>query len=76
VRAISLKLPQALDRRLTELAARRKTSRSAIIREALESYALQPPRTFGGVNSHLAGSLKGGPKDLSTSKRHLKGYGE
>ena len=74
MRAISLKLPDALDRRLTELAVRRKTSRSALLREALEAYACEPSRSVTALAGDLVGSLDG-PKDLSSSPRHLSDYG-
>ena len=75
MRAISLKLTDPLDRRLTELAARYKTSRSALLRAALEAYGREPSRSVTALARDLAGSLDG-PKDLSSSPRHLAGYGE
>lgn len=74
MRAISLKLPEDLDRRLTDLAEQRKTTRSALLREALEIFAAQPPLSVTSVAGELVGSLDG-PEDLSTSARHLAGYG-
>jgi predicted transcriptional regulator len=74
MRAISLKLPDSLDRRLTELAEQRKTSRSALLRAALEAYANEPARSVTALAEDLAGSLEG-PKDLSSSPRHFEGYG-
>jgi predicted transcriptional regulator len=74
--AISLKLPEALNRQLTELAVRHKTTRSAVLRAALEAFA-SASASAGSVTSlaaDLAGSLEG-PKDLSTAARHLDGYG-
>jgi predicted transcriptional regulator len=76
MRSISLKLPEPLDRQLTELAARHKTTRSAVLRAALEAFASAPAssRSVTSLASDLAGSLAG-PKDLSTAARHLAGYG-
>jgi len=74
MRAISLKLPEDLDRRLTELAEQRKTTRSALLREALETFAVRSARSVTSVAGELVGSLDG-PEDLSTSYRHLAGYG-
>lgn len=74
MRTISLKLPPELDRRLTRLAEQRGSTRSAVIREALEAFA---NGTSGSVTS-LAGDLVGsldGPRDLSTSAKYLEGYG-
>ena len=75
-RAISLKLPPALDRRLTELARRRRTTRSAIMREALETFdAGVSPNSVAAAASDLAGCVSG-PADLSTAPEHMAGYGK
>ena len=74
MRAISLKLPESLDRRLTELAARRKTTRSALLREALEAFAAEPSRSVTSLAGDLVGSLSG-PRDLSTAPKHMADYG-
>lgn len=71
----SLKLPKELDRALTELARRRRSSRSALLREAVESLARQEHRSVTKLAADLVGCLEG-PRDLSTSHRHLRGYGE
>jgi predicted transcriptional regulator len=75
MRAISLKLPDELDQRLTRLAARRKVSRSALLRAALEAYTKEQPTSVTAMAEDLAGSLDG-PEDLSSSPRHLSGYGK
>jgi hypothetical protein len=74
MRAISLKVPESLDRRLTELAARRNTTRSALLREALEAFAAEPSRSVTSLAGDLVGSLSG-PRDLATAPRHMADYG-
>lgn len=74
MRTISLKLPDSLDRTLTKLAATRGTTKSAVVREALEAYAAESRRSVTALAGSLVGSLRG-PKDLSSSPRHLEGYG-
>lgn len=74
VRATSIKLPPELDRRLSELARHRKTTRSAIVREALEAFEGGGRLSVASVAGDLAGSLNG-PSDLSTSGKHMVGYG-
>lgn len=32
-------------------------------------------KTFGELAGHLAGSVKGGPSDLSTNKKYMEGFG-
>jgi len=74
MRTISLKLPPDLDQRLTDLAAQRGLSRSAILREALESFANGSAYSVTSRAGGLVGSLEG-PRDLSTSAGHMRGYG-
>jgi metal-responsive CopG/Arc/MetJ family transcriptional regulator len=75
MRVVSIKLPQKLDEELSEIAKRRNASRSAILREALQSFARGSKRSVTALAGDLVGSLRG-PKYLSTSPRHLSGYGE
>ena len=74
MRAVSIKLPEDLDRRLTELARRRRTTRSALLREALEAYEKQPIQSVTSAAADLVGSLMG-PHDMSISPEHMTGYG-
>jgi len=76
MRTVTVKLPDSLAVRLRQVVARRRATQSDVIREALEAHLDAP-----GVGScaelvgDLAGSLRGGPRDLSSNKRHLKGFG-
>lgn len=75
MRTVSFKLPEELDNALSDLARRRKSSRSAIVREALEGLATSGRRSVTAVVGGLVGSLDG-PRDLSTNRRHMSGYGK
>jgi metal-responsive CopG/Arc/MetJ family transcriptional regulator len=75
MRTISLKLPEDLDRVLSKLAKRRGSTRSALLREAVEVLIRQHASSVGELADDLAGSLSG-PKDLSSAAKHLAGYGE
>jgi len=75
MRVVSIKLPEGLDHELTEIARRRNTSRSAILREALEAFARGSKRSVTAAAGDLVGSVRG-PRDLSTNPKHLTGYGE
>jgi predicted transcriptional regulator len=75
VRVISIKLPEHLERRLDELARERGSTRSAVLREALEAYANRSRASVTAAAGELVGSLAG-PRDLSTSPDHLAGFGE
>lgn len=75
MRAVSVRLPEHLDCRLTALAKKRRTSRAQVLRDALEAFAKRSGRLTG---SDLAGDLIGsvdGPGDLSTNPKYMAGYG-
>ena len=75
---VSLKLPDPLALRLAQTAKSRSTSKSAVIRDALEAY-------LSGIETHPQGSalslasdvqgMLAGPEDLSTNKNYLRNFG-
>jgi hypothetical protein len=76
---ISLKVSETLDSRLTEEAGRRRTSKSAVIRECVEKVLLAPPKDRAVSCLDLAGDLAGclkGPRDIATNPKYLEGFGE
>jgi predicted transcriptional regulator len=75
MRTVSFKLPERLDDALSALARRRKSSRSALVRDALEVLAAGKRRSVTAVVDELVESLEG-PADLSTNPRHMSGYGK
>jgi predicted transcriptional regulator len=75
MRTVSFKLPEDLDDALTELARRRNSSRSALLREALEALAQGPRRSVTSLAQDLAGSVEG-PRDLASNAKHMAGYGK
>ena len=74
MRTVSFKLPESLDDALTDLAKARRSSRSAIVREALESVAKAKRRSVTALAGKLVGSLEG-PADLASDPKHMVGYG-
>ena|SRR5437879_5840213 len=73
---VSFKLPAALRRRVAAEARRRGVSQAAVIRESLESALVERPAASGELScadlaGDLIGSVRGGPRDASTSKRYL-----
>ena len=74
MRISSFKLPEELDRALNELAQTRGTTRSAIVREALESMIKGRRRSVTSLAGGLVGSVDG-PGDLSTNRKHMRRYG-
>lgn len=76
---ISLKVPDILDTRLAEEAQRRRTSKSAVIRECVERMLLT--RRHGQATSclDLAGDLAGclsGPRDIATNPKYVEDFGQ
>lgn len=73
---ISLKLPDDMAARLDALARRRKMSRSELMREALAAILDGSPgrASIDDLAGDLVGSLAG-PGDLSTNKKHMRGFG-
>jgi predicted transcriptional regulator len=77
MRTVSFKLPTKLDRALDDLARRRRASRSAVVREALE--ALTKTKDKRRSVTEAAGDLVGrfeGPGDLSTNPKHMADFGK
>lgn len=75
MRTVSFKLSARLDDTLRDLARLRKSSRSALVREALEALATGKRRSVTAVVDELVGTVDG-PADLSTNPRHMSGYGK
>jgi hypothetical protein len=59
---------------LTDLASRLRTTRSEVLRRALEAFARGNGKSVTAVAGEIVGSWRG-PKDLSENPRHLEGYG-
>ena len=76
---ISLKVPATLDSRLTEEAQRRRTSKSALVRECVEKVLLAPRKDRAAscldLAEDLAGCLKG-PRDIATNLKYLEDFGQ
>ena len=77
--AMSLKLPRPLLAKVEAVARRRKTTKSAVLREALEIYfkngSGKPQVSCYDLSKHLCG-IYDGPSDLSTNPKYMDGFGE
>jgi Arc/MetJ-type ribon-helix-helix transcriptional regulator len=75
---VTVKLPRPLAERLRRAVVRRRSTRSALVREAIEAHlAAEAGGTEAScfdLASDLAGAVSG-PSDLSSNRRRLKGYG-
>ncbi len=78
MKTLTVKLPAALDAKISALAARRRVTKSQVVRGALERLFDDGRRPRSGSFLALAKDLHGcveGPGDLSHSSRHLRDYG-
>ena len=78
MKTLTVKVPEDLDLKLTAVAAKRRESKSALIRAALDhivkSSESNTPNSCLDLAKDLIGSVEG-PSDLSHGSKHLKGYG-
>lgn len=72
---MTLKLGEPLFRKLEAEAARRCTTKSAVLRQTLEQALVNRPEgSLLDRMEDLVGS-ESGPHDLASNPKHLKGYG-
>jgi len=78
MKTITVKLPPALAQRLGRAVVRRRSTRSALVREAIEAQLAgehgPTERSCFDLAADLAGSVEG-PSDLSSNRARLRGYG-
>lgn len=75
MKTVSFKLPEALDDSLTELARKRKVSRSSLVREALAAYTVAGRASVTAAADAVTMGVNG-PRDLSSNPKHLARYGK
>jgi predicted DNA-binding protein len=77
---ITVRVPQALTTRLRNRSRAKGTTESEVVREALESYLGGEPvgRTAYELaqEAGIVGFVRNAPPDLSTNRRHFKGFGK
>ena len=79
MKTLSLKLPESLLEKLDSTARKRGESRSALLREAIETVLEGENHISDGSCLDLAKDLAGcvsGPEDLSINKSRMDGYGK
>lgn len=84
MKTISLRLPDGLHARVEREAKRKRCSKAAVVREAVERSLQARPRengtevqrrpTAGELAGDLCGSIEG-PPDLSTNPKYMEGFG-
>jgi len=77
---ITVRIPEELTSRLRSHSHARGTTESELVREALESYlgrsGAQPSAYEQATRAGIIGVEKNAPRDLSTDRRHFKGFGK
>lgn len=79
MKTISLKLTDGLDQQLAAAARRRRTTKSALVRTALQAFLNERGGKRSGSCLDLAGDLFGSieaPADLSVNPQHMRGFGK
>ncbi len=79
MRTLSLKVPETLLKKLDSAAREKGESRSALLRQAIETLLAGENYVRKGSCLDLAQDLAGcikGPKDLSSNKDLMEGYGQ
>ena len=77
---LTVKIPEALERKIARVARRKRISKSELVRQAIEQYAARSAEP-GGFQSaldlagSLVGSLRGAPADLASNPAHMEAYG-
>jgi Ribbon-helix-helix protein, copG family len=79
MKSVSLKLPDDLHAKLTQLSQLRGAAKSDVIRDALEAYLVDSKNGTRVSCLDLAGDLVGcveGPPDLATNPKYMRGFGK
>ena len=79
MRTISLKLPDDLLGELEREARTRRITKSALVRESLETALrgrLRRAASCYDLARDLAGTVKGLPRDLAHNPKYMEGFGE
>jgi metal-responsive CopG/Arc/MetJ family transcriptional regulator len=76
VTTITCKIPERLDATLEAVAAKRKVSKSEIVREALEENLGNKAKISAyDLMKDACGIVKSGVRDLATNPKHLRDLG-
>jgi negative regulator of replication initiation len=78
MKTFTVKLDEPSEQWLAAQARKLGRTKSDIVRDliARQRTPKQGRRTLHDIMKDVCGSVKGGPRDLSTNKKHLAGLGE
>jgi predicted transcriptional regulator len=75
LQTLTVKVPSALSAKIARLARKRGTSKSVVIREALEKASAAEHPSFTEAAARYVGAASG-PGDLSTNPKYMRDYGK
>ena len=72
---MTIRLSRKESARVARLAKKRKISRSEVMRQGITALERSVEVSAYDVWNDVVGVAQGGPRDLATNPKHLKGYG-
>jgi hypothetical protein len=75
LKTLSIKVPRNISSLVARLAKERRTTVSAVVRDALEHYAAPARGSFAEAAREYIGCVSGGPGDLATNPKHMRDFG-
>jgi Ribbon-helix-helix protein, copG family len=78
---LTVKIPEALERRIAITARRERVTKSELVRRAMAKYVAQTREdnkfeSALDLAGGLIGSVRGGPVDLATNAKYMDDYGK
>ena len=74
-RTLTVRIDDELDEELEHEARRLRVSKGELVRDALRARLAAPKPSAYDLLKPLVGIVKGGPRDVSTNKKHMAGFG-
>lgn len=72
---MTIRLTRQESARVARLAKKKKVTRSEVMRQGLAALERSQDESAFDAWSDAVGIVSGGPRDLATNPKHLKGYG-
>lgn len=72
---MTIRLSRAESARVARLAKKKRVSRSEVMRQGLLALERSEAESAWHDWRDVVGMVRGGPRDLATNPKHLKGYG-
>ncbi|MGQ0507016.1 MAG: hypothetical protein ACT4TC_17025 [Myxococcaceae bacterium] len=72
---MTVRLSRIESAKVARLAKKKKISRSEVVRRGIAALERSEEESAYDAWSDVVGIAQGGPRDLSTNPKHMKGYG-